>query len=113
MNVNFSARAETQKTCMYSMFSVSSMLGHPFFNVTSGLRQTCNYFNWLLQNCCSTSTVIISTSLNTQVVDFGKYKVQILLHVLFYIYIPLYISTFTCSLPSYEDIFILNKPTVR
>lgn len=98
----------------YSIFSVSSMLDHPFFfYVTSGLHQTCNYLNRLLQNCCSTFMVIISTSLNSQVMDYGKYKVQILLYILFYSYIPLYSSTFICSLPSYEDIFILNKPTVR
>lgn len=75
----FSGSAETQNMCIYFIiFFILSHVGSSFFYVTSGLHQTYNYLNWLLQNCFSTFMVIISTSLNIQVTDFGKYKVQIL-----------------------------------
>lgn len=74
------------------------MLGHLFFfsQYISGLC-TYNYFKRLLQKCCSTFVLIICTSMNTQVMDFGKYEVQILyIHTFFYFHM---LSSFLGNAP--------------
>lgn len=67
-----------------------------FSQYISGLC-TYNYFKRLLQKCCSTFVLIICTSMNTQVMDFGKYEVQILyIHTFFYFHM---LSSFLGNAP--------------